>query len=306
LFMTLLSHYTSFAGLEGIARSKTLWATDFMALNDKTELGYGYVEMHMRGLRTAWEEVLMKLRADGYSPELNFDDAREKIAELHRRSFEGPRGSERLYVFSFAKAATEDQQRIGLLTLWERYTRSEGYCLQFDEDEVRALLRREATSRNYAVLDLVDVHYGVNESRAEYRELHFQLAQQVLGVIQGAKPDLDIQPKYERLWALPTFATRMLHYCARHKDPFFVDEREKRIIAVPAKQAESRLLVGPALRKQIKTMEDGRTYIDLGEDWVPKIEPRRIIAAPRAPREVDRVLGMFERQPIVEFAKFPM
>jgi hypothetical protein len=34
--MPLPSHYTGRAGLEGIARSKTFWATDFQVLNDKT------------------------------------------------------------------------------------------------------------------------------------------------------------------------------------------------------------------------------------------------------------------------------
>ena len=44
--MPLLSHYTSQAGLEGIARSKCLWATDFLELNDNSEMEYG---PHPRG-----------------------------------------------------------------------------------------------------------------------------------------------------------------------------------------------------------------------------------------------------------------
>jgi len=53
-------------------------------------------------------------------------------------------------------------------------------------------------------------------------------------------------------------------------------------------------------------MDDGRHYIDLGADWRPGIEPRRIIVGPRARRDVDDVLALFDRKPEVLHAEFPI
>ncbi len=304
--MSLLSHYTGRPGLEGIARSKTLWATNFLEVNDKTEMEYGYVELTKRSLRMAWAEIEIHLRPEDYRREIDYEQAGKLIAEQFRKSFVGASGSELLYVFSFAKARTEDQERRGILTLWDRYTRLEGYCLQFDRQEVLDLLRRESVRRNYALLDLADVHYGIDETDREFVELRFQLAQRLLGEVHREKAGLGLEPQYERLWAFSAFAQRMLSYYAKHKDPFFEDEREVRIMAVPAKEGESRVLVGLALRKHVKQMSDGRSYIDLGEDWTPKIEPRRIIVGPRARRDLDDVLALFERRPEVFYAEFPI
>ncbi len=48
--MTLLSHYTSEAGLIGVVRSQSLWATDFLSLNDATEFVFA--------LRRLYDEAL--------------------------------------------------------------------------------------------------------------------------------------------------------------------------------------------------------------------------------------------------------
>ena len=53
----LLSHYTSRAGLEGIAKSKCIRATKFSQLNDKREIEYGYIEFIRRALLGVFEEL---------------------------------------------------------------------------------------------------------------------------------------------------------------------------------------------------------------------------------------------------------
>jgi hypothetical protein len=61
-----------------------------------------------------------------------------------------------------------------------------------------------------------------------------------------------------------TFSVRTLSFVARHKDPFFEDEREAPIVAVPHKEADARVFgMGPAFRKPVKVMRDGRHYIVL-------------------------------------------
>jgi hypothetical protein len=73
--VTLLSHYTNRAGLEGIARSKTLWATRFTELNDKTEMEYGYVEISKLALKAALAEIDKHLIPGHPRAELDNDNA---------------------------------------------------------------------------------------------------------------------------------------------------------------------------------------------------------------------------------------
>jgi hypothetical protein len=304
--MQLLQHYTSATGLKGLARGKTLWATNFLELNDKSEMEYGYVEITKLALREALAEIDKHVVPEFARAELDYEHAGKLIAEQFRKSFEGPTGSEQLYVFSFATARNEDEERRGILTLWDRYTKFKGYCVQFDRRDVLDLLSREAMRRNYALLDLTTVQYGIDETDEEYLELRFQLEQHLLAEVARAKLGLGLQPQYGRLWAFPTFAFRMLSFYAKHKDPFFEDERETRIMAVPANEADARLPSGPAFRKPVKTIGDGRHYIDLGADWRPGIEPRRIIVGPQARRNIDDVLALFDRKPEVFHADLPI
>jgi hypothetical protein len=141
----------------------------------------------------------------------------------------------------------------------------------------------------------------------ECSHLLFQLKQHLLSVVAPAKPGLNLKPQYDRLWPFQVFAFRMLSFYATHKDPFFEDERETRIMAMPQKEADARLLgMGPALRKPVKTAGDGRRYVDLGADCRVGIEPRRIVVGPNARRDVDQVLAHFDRKPEVVYAEFPI
>jgi hypothetical protein len=303
--MGLLSHYTKRAGLEGIARDKCIRATKFNELNDKSEIEYGFIEFVRRALLAVFEEMDKLIpRKPGVT--LDMADAEAKILAYFRKSFDGDKGSEPLYVASFARGKTEDHDNRGMLTLWDRYTKLEGYCLQFHEEDVRRIIELEASRRNYAFLTLDNVHYGIDERTFEYRELAFQMKQLLLIQVMQGMPQLPIQPAYEQMWPFTTYATRMLHYIAKHKDPFFEDERETRIVGVPAKVAQARFLTGPAMVKHPKIYDDGRHYIGVGEDWRPGLQPCRIIIGPRANADIEDILSLFEHRPVVINAKFPV
>src|SRR5277367_5626984 len=119
-------------------------------------------------------------------------------------------------------------------------------------------------------------------------------------------PSLPIKPEYERMWAFNYFAARMLQYMAKHKDPFFEDERETRIIGVPAKTTQPRPFIGLALVKKIGTTPNGRQFIGIGEDWTPGLEPRRIIIGPHADKNIDDVTALFQNKPEIVIAEFPV
>src|SRR4051812_47169068 len=184
--MKLLSHYTSRAGLEGIAKSKCLRATLFSQLNDKREIEYGYVEFYRRGFLAMFDEFdkFMPRRPGAIIP---IDDAVEGFKEIFWKQFEGEKPSEPLFVASFARGRTKDHDERGMLTLWDRYTKLEGYCLQFREEDVRNIIRLEASGHHYAFLTLEEVQYGVDETTEEYRDLLFQIMQLLLiEVLKGA------------------------------------------------------------------------------------------------------------------------
>jgi hypothetical protein len=131
-----LSHYTSLAGFEGIARSKTLWATDFQDINDKTEMFFGQVALAKAALTVAYEEC-KRLMRPGEAGVLDLDAAGTTIFDFHKQSYADNRLLEHLYVTSFARASTADQEQRGMWTLWSRYTGHKGYCLQYEENEIR-------------------------------------------------------------------------------------------------------------------------------------------------------------------------
>jgi hypothetical protein len=304
--MQLLQHYTSAAGLEGIARSKSLWATSFLELNDEREMEYGHVEITKRALRESLSIIDRHTLPEYPRAELDFGKAEKQITEQFKRSFDGPKGSERLFVCSFAKAQNEDQESRGIYTIWHRYTGMKGYCLQFDRQEIVGLLEREASRRHYALLELATVRYGIDEAENGYLELRYQLVQHLLNEVHRAKAGLGLKPDYEGMWPLPTFAHRMLRFYASTKDPSLVDEREVRIMAVPAKEAMARPFTGILAVTPVKTMSNGRDYIDIGAGWLPGIEPKRIIIGPQAEKNIDSALAHFNRRPEVSQAHFAM
>jgi hypothetical protein len=65
--MQLLSHYTNRLGLEGIAQSQTIWATNFLDLRDKSEVLFGLVELLNRSLQAALAIVPEDKRQKSYS-----------------------------------------------------------------------------------------------------------------------------------------------------------------------------------------------------------------------------------------------
>jgi Protein of unknown function (DUF2971) len=298
-----LSHYTSLAGLEGIAQSKSLWATDFLDLNDKTEMLFGYVELAKSALLEAYAEC-KRLMKPGEGGVLDLDAAGEAILDFHRQSFARNPLLEHLYVTSFARARNADQEHRGMLTLWSRYTQNRGYCLQFEEDEIRQLIKMDSERRVYAFIELAEVSYGVDQNDPEYLALRYQQSLRYLGEVHREKRSLGVNPRFDEWWSLEELAIRSLKFVCRHKDPFFEDEREVRIMAVPAKRVLARpFSLGPRTKRVHVTP---KPHISLGADWRSAIEPVRIIIGRDAPKDIDHVLALFTRKVEVVHPTFPI
>ncbi len=284
--MPLLSHYTTRAGLEGIARTKAFWATNFLDLNDRSEFFCSFGSLSDAAIKT-----VMGLIPDESKRKINDleTDSREAVKQLRQR-LRLADGYGQLYVVSFARGRTDYENRSGIRTLWELYGHHhEGYCLQFDEDDVRRMLRLDSERSNYESVGITEVRYGVDENEHAFHDLCFQLSQQILEQVFHARPDIKVQPQWEHMWTLNDFYRKLMWYCATHKHPCFEDEREIRIFAYPSASSDARVFTGTAAKKRVRTCPRGRKYIVLGENWHPGPVPRRIIVGTKADRAIDSI-----------------
>lgn len=211
-----------------------------------------------------------------------------------------------LYVTSFARGQTPDHEERGILTLWDRYTNLEGYCLQFKQDDVKRMLELEASKASYAWLELANVKYGIDESESQFRELSFQLSQKFLLRVMQDRKDRRLNVQFEKMWPDSIFEQKVMRFCATHKDPCYEDERETRIFGYPAEGAQIKFLTGIASKKPIQTTAAGKKYLVIGNIWRPGIEPRRIIIGPKANPDIANIVTLFAHPPIVAHAGLPI
>jgi hypothetical protein len=146
--MPYLSHYTSRAGLEGIAETHSLWGTNFLHANDSSEFLYAWRILMQDGAR----EALKHIPNSQKRPDYDMEAEALRLETLLGDSMKSGDGYGQLYMTSFARSATEDQERRGILTLWDRYTQHEGYCLQFDRDDLEHMMRLDSWRSNYGAL----------------------------------------------------------------------------------------------------------------------------------------------------------
>lgn len=300
----LLSHYTDREGLEGIAETGTLRATDFLYLKDTSEFFYGFRHINEVAQEMVMELIPAEKKRTTYDIKSAFDNAANQL----KQSLRSTNGYGHLYVTSFARGKTEDEDKRGIRTLWELYAghNHSGYCLQFDQDDVQRMLRLEAERCNYQQVGMHEVKYGADKDERDFQDLCFQLAQQILVQIFDARPDIHVEPEWEQMWPSGEFHSKLMRYCATHKDPCFVDEREVRIFAYPSPSADPRVFTGTAAKKRVRMPSPGKRYIVLGENWKPGIVPRRVIIGTKANRDVASVLARCSPAPEVTFADMPV
>jgi hypothetical protein len=300
--MKYLSHYTTRAGLEGIARSQTLWGTNFLDLTDTSEFLYAWRVLMLDAAKCALKNVPAELKR----PDYDMDAEALRLGDSYRDMLKAGDGYDSLYVTSFARAANEDQEQRGILTLWRHYNGHEGYCLQFTQEDLEHMFQLDSWRSNYASLGFAQVRYGVNKATRCYEELLHQVTQNMTVQMLRAQPDLPIEPKWQGMWADSYLARRILDFCATHKDPLFEDEREVRLFGYPLAQAESRIFLGVAGRKKIQGRPGGKRYVEFGENWGPGISPRRIIIGVKADKAIDSIIEQFPIRPQVLHADLPI
>jgi hypothetical protein len=285
-----------------MAPTKALWATNFLDLNDSSEYFYTWSVIQ----RDAFDKFIEFVPAEKRLADYNYDQQEKAALVDFKASLRTLDGYGQLYVACFARGRNEDEDKRGILTHWDRYTKHQGYCVQFDRDDVLRLFRFECERYNYFAPNLVEVKYGVDKTAWEYTELVFQTMLVQAQFVMSQRDDIRFDPGFDRMWARSSYLQRLMDYCARHKDPCFSDEREVRIAVHPAPQAESRFMVGLALRKEIKTAADGRRYVALFDCFEPGLRPRSVIVGTKANPDINQLMYLYGTPPLIREANMPI
>jgi hypothetical protein len=295
----MLAHYTRRAGLEGIARTGTLWAFNFLDLKDTSEFTYAMQAIFEASLDYLWPRIFPEFR-DGRE-----NLGKESIAEKLRERVSSGDGYGHLFVACFENASERISQNDGSLTHWQIYAGLDGYCLLFTERYLQDIISSERDSFNYDLIQLAPVKYGIDESDPLFISLVEQFAKQLVLEVLRARSRQIADVDLSDCWVRSRLEAELMRYCATHKHPAFRDEREVRIVAYPRPMSEGRFL-RPALRREIHLGPDNRKHIAIREGIWPGISPQKIILGPTADESIGNHCRLFHRPPEVVRSSIPV
>jgi hypothetical protein len=291
-----LHHYTTVAGLEGILRSRTLWATHFQGLNDRSEVTHLKTELTkalgdalvpvVDRLRKCDRRILGESRAAGGPTVYARNHSRTLVESCYSVAFTG-KGVPAMaipYIVSFCSHAGDHayEQANGLLSQWRGYGQDGGCCIVFDTLGLVDLLRREWDGFYWIGNGIDEVVYASHDISVvtRYGDLVIELAKTVEDGIRNHRTSAPLSPS-----AMPQF----LNAATRFKHQGFKEEREVRIVAIPgsAETAELTSRSHPEFtRKPIKlprehpTENRGRPYITIFSTLDAQLPIKRIIVGP--------------------------
>jgi hypothetical protein len=305
----LLSHYTDFRGLVGIVKSQSLRATEFSTMNDSSEFVYA--------LQILGEEAVRKFKTEFPDKSIFGDVLSGDYAQSVSRQFSeflksvilSNAGYGSYFTTSFARGKNEDEDERGILTLWDRYTQLKGYCLQFDVNKIFKRIRTEADRYSYELIDAFEVEYGIDQKSAQFVKLASNLCYFTIESVLRDLGRLDLMGRTKKL-PFELFASELILYCLRHKDPQFIDEREFRIIASPHAKILTTSFTGLKLLKTIHSQSINgkeRRFIILNENELPGIRAERIIVGSKVePDERSLLQELWPTMPAIENCTIPI
>ncbi|MCP3053759.1 DUF2971 domain-containing protein [Aurantimonas marianensis] len=282
--MDTLSHYTSETGLIGILRENSLRSTEYLSLNDTSEFGYAANNILLDAIEWVFAHIgPQSFRENSYTAIKN-GFLSEYISYLKKHSAE-TRGYGSLYITSFAKGRNEEENDHGILSLWDRYTKNKGFCLQFSHDDVARLIHSEDSFYSFEKIGIADISYGVDKNSQDYKGMVEQSFINLLRFIYIRTNDERFLLRDQEISYDATFLSKFLVYCSTHKDPSFIDEREARIFNFPLGFAIPKFC-RTTLAKPISN-QDGKKYVTLGDTIRPGITPNRVIIGPLCETSID-------------------
>lgn len=299
-----LFHYTNAAGLTGIIRNQTLWATHHAYLNDSEEIRYFGKDRLPNLLQTVGETYLNGLIAKDQKKQLSIDKCggkreiidrfvKETLIAQENILFGNQNGKKPLtepYITSFCTTKDEDNRvkDHGLLSQWRGYGQEGGYAIVFDTIRLSNLLEQVDIKReNSWDLFLGDVVYSSDPDTKFLLEFETDLREIENFFLNHLK-------KIDDSENLGKFYIALMKCACRYKHWGFKEENEVRIIAIPhptenkefCNHAKTNGVIFQELpRKHYLRSNTLIPYIDLFEDITSTKNPlpiNRIIVGPSA------------------------
>lgn len=284
-----LYHYTTWEGLQGILKSRTLWATNFRFLNDESEI--------MLFMTEKLPKIILPILLEKFSSHLEKDNAAKLKFEAYGKTIDEVAYHDtevmikaqffpirdQIYITSFCGENIDPYiNQNGLLSQWRAYGAQGGYAIQFDTEELEESLKNEHNSFYYGYTSTADLVYSHDESRYK-RELENSISILVEYVGHIIDNSITQEPKEFEKDAYTAF----LNCVTRYKHRGFSEENEVRIVCHPL----TRDLIhkkGSKVKKDILFREYNQEkipYISLFEKRKPLLPIKKIIVGPQEGKE---------------------
>ena len=196
-----LFHYTDAAGLNGIIKTQTLWATHYKHLKDAEEVDHYFKDR---------------------LPDVLGNNAGEAIANWRTKLFVDDDPLAEPYITSFCTTSNEKVKKHGLLSQWRGYSQGGGYAIVFETSDLMQLLEEE-NKKGWGVMFVGDVMYSSNNPKKIHKEFEDESELH----IQNFYRNQNNQNLQEKIY----FA--IMQCACRYKHWGFEEEKEVRIVAIP-------------------------------------------------------------------------
>ena len=207
-----LFHYTDAAGLNGIIKTQTLWATHYKYLNDAEEVGHYFDDR----LPNVLKGVTTNPNGN------NTDEAIEHtITDWRTKLLVGDDPLAEPYITSFCTTDDENVKEHGLLSQWRGYSQGGGYAIVFETSDLMQLLEKE-NKKGWGVMLAGNVMYSSDNPK----NIHNEFGEGEL-VIQGFYLNRD-DPDFQ-----DNICFAIMQCACRYKHWGFEGEKEVRIVAIP-------------------------------------------------------------------------
>lgn len=250
-----LFHYTTAVGLEGILRTKTLWATHYEYVNDSDE----FKSFFKMRLPIVLEEVIPSAIAEKYkdSPEFksevdNFQGGFEAftqafIADALTATREAIWDAYAPYLTSFCGAKTPEVSQDGLLSQWRGYGQDGGYAVVFNTQALETLFWLEHSKYLLKFQTICEVTYTPESGkRSDIEKLEDEVKASFKNFIKTLEPS--------EIWGAIVPNVRM---ALMHKHGGFSEEAEVRMVIIPLTLTElekAALSSSPSPKAQLPTI----------------------------------------------------
>jgi hypothetical protein len=281
-----LFHYTSAAGLDGIIRSQTLWATHYAYLNDATEIRH-FLE---KQLPQIFYKTIRDLGYDDITASSEGKKHSNSISDTLLKSSTGNDPLAEPYLASFCtpKDGAMRVARHGLLSQWRAYGKDGGYALVFDTEILSNLLAETSSKyENTGHLFAGTVIYSSDDNQRFLNEFTEDLAT-MKKFLLNCLQDIDDDENLGKIFAA------IMRCACRYKHWGFKEENEVRIIYIPNSKKVREFAktdgipINEMLRKQHIRSGANIPYVELLEGITSPTRPlpiRRVIVGPCADQE---------------------